>query len=226
MKNLTFILLIGFVLTVSKVDAQTGVRFGFKAGYSLATQYGITPKDNPYSVNSKFKGGFTGGALLNFPINESFSVQQEFLYVQKGSQQNIAMLEAPISTSTDYQLNYFELPFVFRYSFVKIKNVGIYAQSGFAISILLDGEYDMKGSIDMGGVVAPFGESGNMDGVDEFDYSFLYGAGCDFKLLNQDCFFEYRFTIGWNTLMMPTSEGEAPAPLRNQNYTFSLGVYL
>lgn len=37
---------------------------------------------------------------------------------------------------------------------------------------------------------------------------------------------EYRFTIGWNTLMMPTFEGEDPASLRNQDYIFTWGMYL
>jgi hypothetical protein len=62
--------------------------------------------------------------------------------------------------------------------------------------------------------------------VDIFDYGFLYGAGLDFPLFKKNCFFDYRFNIGWNTLMMPTSEGQDPAPLRNQDYTFTLGFYL
>jgi len=63
-------------------------------------------------------------------------------------------------------------------------------------------------------------------GIDTFDYSFIYVLGVEFPLLGKDCFFDYRFTIGWNTLMMPTFPDEPPAPLRNQNYSFTLGVYL
>ena len=78
----------------------------------------------------------------------------------------------------------------------------------------------------MGGMKIPFAESTKLEGVDIFDYGFLYGAGLDFKLFGKKCFFEYRFNIGWNTLMMPTSAGQAPAPLRNQDYIFTLGIYL
>ena len=58
-----------------------------------------------------------------------------------------------------------------------------------------------------------------------FDYSFVYGLGTDFKLLNKDFFFETRMTIGWNTLAMPNATGADPIPLRNQAYTFTLGLY-
>ena len=64
------------------------------------------------------------------------------------------------------------------------------------------------------------------DGIIGYPTETVYGLGADFPLLGQDCFFDYRFTIGWNTLDMPTFPGEPPAPLRNQNYTFTLGMYL
>ena len=207
------------------LNAQTGVRFGFKAGYSIATQYGTLPPNIPYEVNSDARNGFSGGILFYFPITESFGVQQEFLYSLKGSKQQINMTLPLMSTSTEYNINYFELPILFRYTFVNIGNVGIFGSSGFALSMLLNGEYVVDGVIDMGGVQVPFGESGNTDGLDKFDYSFIYGLGLNFNLFNQNCFFDYRQTVGWNTLMMPTSEGGEPAPLRNQTYSFSLGMY-
>lgn len=224
-KNLFVVSLLA-VLISGSLSAQTGIRFGFKAGYSLGTQYGIKPPNIPYEVSSDSKSGFTGGILLMFPITDAFSVQQEFLYTTKGSGQDITMTQPPLSTSTEYTLNYFELPILFRYNFVNIGNVGIYGSSGFSLSTLLNGEYSVDGLIDMGEVQIPIDESGNMDGLDKFDYSFIYGLGLNFKLLNQACFFDYRQTIGWNTLLMPTSEGGEPAPLRNQTYSFALGLYL
>jgi hypothetical protein len=219
------LIFLSLVLT-SSLSGQTGARLGFKGGYSMSTQYGITPKDIPYTVDSDFRHGFAGGIFVYFPITDSFGVQQELLYATKGSRQYIAMNDISVSTCTKYDLNYMELPFVFRYTFVHLGNFKIYGSSGFALSILLNGSYDLNGTVNMGGTETTFGESGDMKGVDTFDYSLLYGAGFDFNLLNNKCFFEYRFTIGWNTLMMPTSEGEAAAPLRNQDYIFVLGIYL
>lgn len=225
MKITLLILLLAFPFLYSSVQAQTGVKIGFKAGYNLATQYGITPADISYEVDSDSRNGFTGGMMLYFPVTDDFGVQQEFLFTQKGSDQLVSMTIPPISTTSQYKLNYFEMPVVMRYTFVHIGNLGVYGSTGFALSLLLDGEYDVNGLIDMGPVQVPIEDSGDMDGLDEFDYSFVYGLGVRFPLLNQDCFFDYRQTIGWNTLMMPTSEGGEPAPLRNQSYSFALGIY-
>ena len=205
--------------------AQTGIQFGFKAGYNMAMQYGTMPADITYEVESDARHGFTGGIILIFPITDAFSVQQEFLYANKGSRQYITITEPPVSTSTVYNINYFELPMLFRYTFANIGDVGIFGSTGFALSMLLNGDYTVDGSIDFDGTQVPFSQSGDTDGLDIFDYSFIYGLGVKFNVLKQKCFFDYRQTIGWNTLNMPTFEGEDPAPLRNQSYSFSLGIY-
>ena len=219
------LLLLPFLFN-SSLSAQTGVRFGLKGGYSMSTQYGINVPDIPYTVDTHFRHGLAGGLMVYFPITESFGIQQELLYVMKGSREDITMKDLPVNTHTEYNLNYLELPFVFRYTFVKLGNFKIYGSSGFALSILLNGESKLNGVVDMGGAKIPFTESTKLEGVDIFDYGFLYGAGLDFNLFKKNCFFEYRFNIGWNTLMMPTSAGQDPAPLRNQDYIFSLGIYL
>lgn len=226
MKNLSIALLLLSFFWSSSLSAQTGIRFGLKAGYCLATQYGIKASDISYEVDSDPRHGFTGGIVLYFPITDAFGVQQEFLFTTKGSVQNVTLTQPPVSTSSNYKINYFEIPIVFRYNFINIGNVGIYGSSGFGLSILLSGKYDTNGVVDMGGVPVTFGESGDTDGLDTFDYSFIYGLGLNFNLFKQKCFFDFRQTIGWNTLMMPTSEGSEPAPLRNMTYSFTLGIIL
>jgi len=226
MKEFAYAFSVLTLLLNSSLSAQTGVRFGLKGGYSMATQYGITIPDIPYTVDSHYRHGMAGGIVICFPITESFGVQQELLYVMKGSRQDISMDVPPLNSHTEYSLNYLELPFVFRYTFVKLGKFEIYGSSGFALSILMNGKSELHGVVEMGGTQIPLTESTGLEGVDIFDYSFLYGAGLDFDLFNEKCFFEYRFTIGWNTLMMPTSAGQAPAPLRNQDYAFVLGIYL
>lgn len=206
--------------------AQNGVKFGFRAGYSMATQYGIIEPDIPYTVDVYYRHGLTGGLLIYYPVTESFGIQQEFLYVQKGSAEDIAMKDRPINTRTEYDINYFEIPIVMRLTFGRIKSCAIYLSSGFALSILLNGEYRLSGVAEFEGAPLTFSDTNKINSIDIFDYGFLYGAGVDCKIFGQSCFFEYRFTIGWNTLMMPTVEGEAPAPLRNQDYIFTVGLYL
>lgn len=226
MKKVFFVLIALFLLSHQLATAQTGLKLGFKAGFNMATQYGINDPNIPYEVNSDARNGFTFGMILNFPITDVFSVQQEFVYSAKGSKQLVTMTQPPITTNSEYKINYFELPILFRYNFVNIGNVKIYGSSGFALSLLLNGKYSVEGVIDMGQVQVPFSESGDTDGLDTFDYSFIYGLGMEFNLFNQKCFFDYRQTIGWNTLLMPSSEGGEPVPLRNQTYTFALGIFL
>lgn len=227
MKKITYALLFLAFLFNGSLLAQTGARFGLKTGFSMATQYGITPADDIYTVKTSSRKAFAGGIFVYFPITESVGIQQELLYAMKGSGQDVTITTPfKITTVSDYKLNYFEMPIVLKYKFVNIKNVGIYGSTGIALSLLINGEYNITSTIDMGNpVVIVNKESGNMKGLDTFDYSFVYGAGADFKLLNKDFFFEYRMTVGWNTLAMPNASGADPVPLRNQDYVFALGLY-
>jgi len=226
MKKFARIFLFTLFLFIGYVNAQTGIRFGLKAGYSLATQYGITPADNIYTVDSDSRNGFAGGIFLYFPITESVGIQQELLYAMKGSRQDVT-ITTPVNVNTvsEYNLNYFEMPIIIKYKFVNIRNFRIYGSTGIALSLLMNGEYSITSTINMGGPPIIVEESGDMKGLDTFDYSFIYGAGTDFKMLNKDFFFDVRMTVGWNTLAMPNASGADPVPLRNQDYVFALGMY-
>ena len=230
-KGRTMTKAIGFAVALSlscigSLKAQTGVRFGLKAGYSLATQYGSSPADNTYMVETQSRNGFAGGVFLEFPITESVGIQQEFLYAMKGSRQNVTITTpVDINTVSAYELNYFELPITIKYRFAKIKDVKIYGSTGIALSLLLNGNYDITTTINAGGPPTVLNESGDMKGVDTFDYSFVYGAGADFKLFHKVFFAEYRMTIGWNVLALPNAAGADPVPLRNQDYLLVIGMY-
>jgi hypothetical protein len=226
MRKITYVFLFMSFLFFGSANAQTGVRFGLKTGYSLALQYGISPADNTYTVDTDNRSGFAGGVFLYFPITESVGIQQELLYAMKGSRQDVTInTPVNINTVSEYNLSYFEMPMIIKYKFLKIKNFGIYGTTGIALSLLLDGDYDITSTINMGGPPIVVPESGDMKGLDTFDYSFVYGAGTDFKLLKKDFFFDVRMTVGWNTLAMPNASGAEPVPLRNQDYVFAIGMY-
>ena len=226
MKKLSILLFAVLVLSGSSILAQTGVRFGLKAGYNLASQYGITPADETFSVETSNRNGFVGGILVYYPITESVGIQQELLYSMKGSGQDVTFtVPIPINTVSEYELNYFEMPMILRYNFVNIKNVGIYGHTGIALSLLLNGEYNIVSTIEPGGPPIVTEESGDTKGLDIWDYSFLYGFGIDFGLFDRDFFFESRMTVGWNTLAMPNAAGADPVPLRNLDYSFTVGMY-
>ena len=213
------------LLCVSPLAAQTGVRFGLKGGYSMSLQYGITPEDNRYTVSTSSRHAAAGGVIAMYPITEDFSIQQEFLYVMKGSRHDIGIPAESVQTLTVYDINYFEIPLLFRYTFVETGGFRIYGTTGYAMSILLNGRVELDGVVEEDGGPISFVYADEIRGLDIFDYSLLYGLGVQSRFFDTDFFFEYRFTIGWNTLEMPTFPGEPTAPLRNQNYTFALGMY-
>ena len=56
-----------------------------------------------------------------------------------------------VNTVSDYNLNYFEMPIIVKYRFVNIKSFGIYGSTGIALSLLLNGDYDITSTIEAGG---------------------------------------------------------------------------
>ena len=166
MKKMLYTCLFLLFLTNTFLFAQNGIKFGFRAGYSMATQYGIDEPDIPYTVNVQYRHGFSGGLLMYFPVTEFFGMQQEFLYVQKGSREDIDLKDQPIKTHTEYDLNYFEIPIVIRLTFANLQSFKLYITSGFALSILLNGEYRLSGIAEIEGVPVSFSDTNKINGVD------------------------------------------------------------
>lgn len=93
------------------------------------------------------------------------------------------------------------------------------------MSLLLGGDYAITSTINTGGPPTIKEESGDMKGLDTFDYSFVYGLGTTTNMLNKDFFLELRMSVGWNTLAMPNATPAPPVPLRNQDYILAVGMY-
>lgn len=109
-------------------NAQTGVKYGLKGGFSTSTFSGADSKGSNYKV------GFTAGGFLNFGVSDNFSIQPEFLYSQKGA----AIKDFPYATSTGgintngrYKstLGYLDIPIMFRYNLGE-EGKGFYIEAG------------------------------------------------------------------------------------------------
>jgi hypothetical protein len=77
MKHLFFLVTWGLIAS-GAVKAQQ-VRFGLKGGPSYTSVVG------QHVVGAAYKWGFHGGVLVNFPLDDRFSIQPEVLYSQKGT---------------------------------------------------------------------------------------------------------------------------------------------
>ena len=76
-------------LLCGALSAQTGARFGLKAGFNLATQYVKPADDCTQSAQRKEWLCRRNNDIL--PYNRVVGIQQELLYVMKGSGQDVTI---------------------------------------------------------------------------------------------------------------------------------------
>jgi hypothetical protein len=124
---------------------------------------------------------------------------------------------------------------ILRFTWLRWSRGAVYSYSGTALSLKVHDRYVLTGEIDDGSQVVPLSADSDMSEVDMFDYSFIYGIGFEFTLWKRRMMLEHRFTIGWNTLAMPTYayvpfgneriliENE-PVLLKNQNHLIMVGI--
>jgi hypothetical protein len=215
----------------------TDLSFGIKAGFSLSQHSGVEERDAEYEVSSEWRKGFGAGLFLYLPITRRFGLQQEVLYVQKGSRQDITVdiLDIPTVLHVTYDMDYIEIPLLLKYAWLKWPQTAVYSFAGWALSFKVNDRYALEGEIDDGTETVPLQADSDMSEVEMFDYSFVYGVGVDFSLLRLQLLAEYRFAMGMNQLMMPTYAyvpfgddqvliDNEPVPLKNQNHLVMLGI--
>ena len=215
----------------------TDFSFGFKAGISLAQHVGTEERDADYTVSSTWRKGFGGGAFIMVPVTSRFALQQEVLYVQKGSRQDIGVeiLDIPTVLCVTYEMDYVEIPVLLRYAWMKWKHSEFFGTVGTVMALKVKDNYRLDGTVRDEVEVVPLYADSDMSEVDMFDFAFTYGFGLEFPLLGQVALVEYRFTMGMNTLAMPTyayvpfGDGEElvdnePVPLKNQSHFVMFGI--
>jgi hypothetical protein len=215
----------------------TRLSVGFKGGLSLAQHQGTEPRDMEYSVSSSMRRGMAGGVFLILPVTRRFGLQQEVLYVQKGSRQDIGVeiLDIPTVLAVSYDLDYLEIPVTLRYHWLIKRGVDVYTLAGFAFAIKVHDRYRLSGLVDDGTEVIPLRADSDMSEVDLFDFAFTYGIGVELPKGSWRILLEYRFDLSLEALPLPTYayvpfEDEEvlidnePVPLRNQCHMLMLGI--
>jgi hypothetical protein len=211
--------------------------FGFKGGMSFSQHSGTEVRGSEYTVESHWRTGFAVGAFLYEPVTSRFGIQQELMYVQKGSRQDIGVeiLDIPTVLDVTYDMDYIEIPVFMTFAWVQREKLTLYSIAGTALSLKVRDRYVLTGEIDDGSQVVPLRADADMSEVDMFDYSFVYGLGFEFTLWTRRIIIEHRFVIGWNTLSMPTYAhipfgdeeiliDNDPVPLKNQAHLIMVGI--
>jgi len=211
------------------------VRFG----PSFSQHYGNRERGLEYDVQSDWRTSLTAGVSLYLPVVERFGLQQEICYVRKGSREAIGVdvLEIPTVLDVAYDVDYLEIPALLRFTWITSGTPVLYSLSGFALSLRVHERYVLRGEVDDGTQVVPLRADAAMPEIDLFDFGLVYGMGAGFNVAGQAVSIEYRFTVGWNALAMPTYAyvpfgdeqvlvDNPPVTLRNQSHWVTLGVRL
>jgi hypothetical protein len=222
---------------VQKETGLAALSVGIKGGVGFAQHQGVEEREPEYTVASEWRTGFAGGVFLYFPVTSRFGMQQEVMYVQKGSRQAIGVdiVDVPTVLDVSYEMDYLEIPVLTRFTLIRSNAVDLYSLAGFAFGLKVSDRYSLAGEVDDGEQTVPIAADADMSEVDIFDFSFVYGLGLEFPVRDHHLLLEYRFTLGLDRLPLPTYayipfEDEQllidnePVPLRNQHHAILAGI--
>jgi hypothetical protein len=215
----------------------TRLSWGLKGGLALAQHQGTTPRDMEYTVSSTMRRGVTAGIFLLLPVTPRFGIQQEVIYIQKGSRQEIGVdvFDIPTTLDVTYDMDYIEIPLLLRFHWLIDRGVDIYTLGGFSFALKVHDHYQLSGEVDDGNEVVPIYADSDMSEVDMFDFTFTYGVGLEFPVADNRFLVEYRFDLSVEALLLPTYAyvpfgdeevlvDNEPVPLRNQCHLLMLGI--
>jgi len=245
----TFLLSCLFVLAAPHAapaaapDATTGsiglpaVSYGFKGGLALSQHQGTAPRDMQYTVDSTSRRDVAAGLFLILPVSDRLQLQQEVLYVRKGSRQDIGVeiFDVPAILNVSYDMDYLEIPVLMRYLWTRGRTVDVYSLAGFGFGLKISDRYQLNGLVDDGTETIPLSADSDMSEVDMFDFHFTYGVGLETPLGGRRLLLEYRYDLSLDALPLPTYAyvpfgdetvlvDNDPVPLRNQSHMLMLGL--
>lgn len=225
-------------MSITILPAVADQTFSFKAGMNLGMHYGTKSQADDYEVHSGMRYGAVGGLGADLIVLPYFSLAYEILYSMKGSVQDISIqkieldgvmetLGKPAQMHVLYYIDYLEIPMLFKVAVLDNDFMRLKAITGSAMSLKLKGRHELRGTIYLPDgddfTEIPISEKSKLEDLNLFDFSFCYGGSLEFKRL-AGMFLEYRFTLGWDYLSLPTFDNFAPVELRNQAYSLMLGM--
>lgn len=204
MKKVTVLVFALLVLGIRVTCAQN-----FRA--ALVAGLAATQVDGD-QLNGYHKGGLCVGALTNLKLNDKFSSQVEFLYLQKGSRTAIDTT----GTLPYYRLrlNYIEIPWMFLYHYPIKKNTAL-LEAGLSAGTLLKTEEETNYYTTYPGV-----------GFYKTDYSLNLGMSFGFAK-------RFFFAVRYSYSLFPIRVGRETPPRhpfqngqKNNVLAFTLRYYL
>lgn len=221
------------------LNGQTSIEYGPKLGFNLAMHYGTKADAGDLEVQTLMRPGFCAGGYADFRILPHFSLGYELLYTTKGSREKITIyqlenefgemetLAKPAKMEVKYYLDYIEVPVLLKIKAINLPRWSMGAVTGTAMGLKIKGDHELRGTFwlpngdDFDAI--PVSEDSDLSEVNMFDFSFVYGGNIELKG-KLPLYLEYRFTLGWDYLALPTFQLFEPVQLRNQTYSLIFGT--
>lgn len=232
-----WVVVLALALCTALVYAQAPASWGVKSGFNLSQHYGTKGDEGDYEVHTGLRPGFIGGVFLEYEANDVLSLGLEALYSMKGSREKIRIskieidgvmenLAHPAQMKVDYDLDYVELPVLLKLKTFKREKLELCLITGTAMGLKVNSHHQLRGKVYFPRdgdeyEIIEIRESSKLRDVNIFDFSFVYGGSLDFKT-RIPLSLEYRFTLGWDYLYLPTYELFEPVELRNQTWSVLL----
>ncbi|HPS40220.1 MAG TPA: porin family protein [Candidatus Cloacimonadota bacterium] len=224
-----------FLVSFASLSAKSIPReFGLRLGMNLAQHYAPKLVDQDFAVDPGIRPGFATGVYMNYLVLPELRLGYEVLYSQKGSREKITIYSMdgedfarPAVMNVEYDLDYLEIPVLLRLHTDSWDKLSLEGITGTAMGLKIHSHHKLRGKVylpsgdDFDEI--PISEESDLAGVNQFDFSFVYGAGVNYTG-KVDLSAEFRFVLGWDYLELPTFSLSDPVKLRNQTYSLLLGL--
>jgi hypothetical protein len=233
MKKLVLSIIILSAFIINNVSSQTSI--GIKAGLNMSKV-----------ANSPTYAGFKGvpewgpnfGLLVNYGINEKFSVQPELLYTVKGGKQisKEGFMEIPDAKEGDYYSDfktpYLEVPILGKYTFGK-ENFKGFVEFGPYFGYWASVKWKTKDPIEAKTQDYKIGDDHPQYNADStittikdvrLDIGLVAGLGCEYKLGPGFIMLDFRFDMGLtNTAKYSDAKPDGWGNWANKTFALNLG---
>jgi len=205
-------------VSVSSLYAEPG--FGVHVGPLLSGQWSPRDDDTGADVKKRWLTRFSAGIHAEFDLSAWLSFRPGFSYVQKGARHDISIPDFQFSAiHALYEYDYFELPLLLKASPFRWNRIRPFSTGGLYLSRL--GRTSYKADIEKLGTI-----ESEMESMGKWDWGFTFGYGLDVRFLPWLMSLEYRYSMGFVDMKLPTGPGFPEIRLRNMVHAFNVGIGL
>jgi len=200
------------------LEAAGKLGFGIQGGLTLTNHWSTKEKGGNYRVESSIKNGFAGGILSTARISRLFSIEADLLYVKKGSNQTITVPGFPLGDiNVTYELNYLEIPLLLRTHLFPGAKIQPTMAIGPYMGFLVSNKYVYR--------IAILGTTEEeIKGIKSTDYGIVFGTGLSIPAGAVNLRIDYRYSMSFADLMLPTGPGFPTIELRNCCHYLMFGL--